>query len=48
MYNQYYQNPLIYGRQDYMQQVQQQVPASYGLKGRPVSSFKEARAAQFI
>ena len=46
MYNQYYQNPLTYGRQDYMQQVQQQVPASYGLKGRPVSSFEEARAAQ--
>lgn len=44
MYNQYYQNPLTYGRQDYIQQV----PASYGLKGRPVSSFKEARAAQFI
>lgn len=46
MYNQYYQNPLTYGRQDYMQQAQQQVPASYGLKGRPVSSFEEARAAQ--
>ena len=44
MYNQYYQNPLTYGRQDYMQQAQQ-VPASYGLKGRPVSSFEEARAA---
>ena len=47
MYNQYYQNPLTYGRQDYMQQTQQQVSASpYGLKGRPVSSFEEARAAQ--
>jgi hypothetical protein len=55
MYNPYYQNPqMLYnrGQMDYMQQQSQQTQQpqmqqpQYNLKGRPVSSFEEAKAAQ--